>query len=286
MSLWQRSKRNSEEIWRRYKRSRAAFASLMVLLAIIMLAIIGPLLTPYGPFGIVGSPLLPPSLQHPFGTDDIGRDVFSQLVYGARISLLIASLATLTSLSIGVVIGVFAGFFGGKTDALLMRVTELFQVVPRFFLALTLIAVFGTTIWNIIIVIGLTSWPRAARLVRAEFLSLRTREFVDAARVLGSSNLNLMFDEILPNAMPPVIISASLEIGNAITLESGLSFLGLGDPRAFSWGRMLGNAQPFLRVAWWMAVFPGLAIAFTVLALNLIGDGLNDALNPKLREGR
>lgn len=286
MSSWNNFRRNSREVWRRYKRSKAAFLSLIGLVIVVLLGIFGPLLlTSVGPFEIVDQTFLPPSLKHPCGTDDIGRDVFSQLLYGARTSLFIASLATLTSLSIGVAVGVFAGFFGGKTDALLMRITEFFQVIPRFFLALTLIAVFGPTTWNLIVVIGLTSWPRAARLVRAEFLSLKTREFVDAARVLGSSRLNLMFDEILPNATPPIVVNASLEVGNAITLESGLSFLGLGDPYSFSWGRMLGNAQPFLRTAWWMVLFPGFTIALTVLALNFIGDGLNDALNPKLKEG-
>lgn len=285
MSVWQRHKRNLKDIWRRYRRNKAAVVSLIGFIFLLVITVLAPVLARSSPFKIVDERFLSPSLERPFGTDNLGRDIYSQILYGARTSLLIAFLATLTSVSIGVIMGVFSGFFGGKIDELLMRITEWFQVIPRFFLALTLIALFGATVWNIVVVIGISSWPRTARLVRAEMLSLKEREFVEAARVLGSSKLNLMFDEILPNATPPVIVNGSLEVANAITLESGLAFLGLGDPYVFSWGRILGNAQMFLRTAWWMAVFPGLAIALTVLALNLMGDGLNDALNPRLREG-
>jgi peptide/nickel transport system permease protein len=285
MSAWQRYKRNAKDFWRRYRRNKGAVVSLIGFLFLLLVALLAPVLSRCDPFDIIDEWFLSPNLDALFGTDNLGRDIYSQILYGARTSLTVAFLATLTSVTIGIIMGVFSGFFGGKIDELLMRITELFQVIPRFFLALTLIALFGASLWNLIVVIGLSSWPRTARLVRAEMLSLKEREFVEAARALGSGNLNLMFDEIFPNATPPVIVNASLEVANAITLESGLAFLGLGDPYVFSWGRILGNAQMFLRTAWWMAVFPGLAIALTVLALNLIGDGLNEALNPRLREG-
>jgi len=185
---------------------------------------------------------------------------------------------------IGVAVGATAGFMGGKTDDVLMRITELFQVIPKFFLALMIAFYFGPSIWNIILVIGILSWPSTCRLVRGEFLSLKEQEFVQAARSIGARRKSIIFSEILPNATPPVIVNASLQVGSAILTETTLSFFGLGDPSWVSWGRMLFDAQRLLRVAWWVSFFPGVSIFLTVLGLNLTGDGMNDALNPRLRE--
>ena len=189
----------------------------------------------------------------------------------------------MTSTVIGLTIGSIAGYFGGRADNVLMRITEMFQILPQFFLAIIVVALFGSSLWNIVFVIGILTWPVTARLLRAEFMTLKGREFVDAARALGMSDFDLITREILPNALPPIIVNASLQISGAILLEASLSFLGLGDPDAMSWGIMLHNAQEYFNRAWWMAAFPGLALFATTLALNLTGDGLNDALNPKLR---
>jgi peptide/nickel transport system permease protein len=218
------------------------------------------------------------------GTDHLGRDVFTYILYGARISLQIAFLATVTSVLIGTVVGALAGYYGGYRDEVLMRITELFQVIPRFFLALVAVAIVGPTIRNVIWIIGLTSWPTTARLVRAEFLSLRERPFVEAVRGLGAGDTQIIWGEILPNATPPIVVNSSFEVARAIILEAGLSFLGLGDANVPSWGRILQEAQPYLQRAWWSSFFPGFCIALAVLGLNLVGDGLNDAINPRLRE--
>jgi peptide/nickel transport system permease protein len=199
-------------------------------------------------------------------------------------SLMVGILAALTSSVIGIAVGAIAGFMGGKIDDVLMRITELFQVMPKFFLALMIAFFFGPSVWNIIFVIGILSWPSTCRLVRAEFLSLKEQEFVLAARSIGARKSSIIFNEILPNASPPVIVNASLQVASAILIEATLSFFGLGDPSWVSWGRMLYDAQRLLRVAWWVSFFPGASIFLVVLGLNLVGDGMNDALNPRLRE--
>jgi peptide/nickel transport system permease protein len=270
--------------WQRYKRNRLAVLGLGITSVFVALSIVASLISPFDPLKMVGQPFLPPMGSHPMGTDDLGRDIYSGVLYGSRISLIVGFLAAGTSVAIGMLVGGISGFFGGKIDDLLMRITELFMVIPRFFLALILVALFGANVWNIIFVIGILSWPGTARLVRAEFLSLKEREFVEAAKAQGAKNTSLVFEEILPNATPPIIVNGSLEVARAILLEAGLSFLGLGDPKLPSWGVMLSNAQRFIRSAWWMAVFPGFAIFLVVLGLNLVGDGLNDALNPRLKE--
>ncbi|MGH2375374.1 MAG: ABC transporter permease, partial [bacterium] len=230
------------------------------------------------------SPLAAPSRGHPFGTDDLGRDIWTGVLHGARVSLMVGVLAATTSGVIGVLVGSAAGYYGGRPGDLLMRVTEFFLVIPTFLLALVLVAVTRPSIWNIILTIGVLGWPSTARLVRAEFLALKQREFVMAARAIGANPSRILFRQILPNAAPPIIVNTSLGVAAAILVEAGLSFLGLGDPNLFSWGLILRNSRDFLRMAWWMPTFPGLAIFVTVLSLNLVGDGLNDALNPRLRQ--
>jgi len=227
---------------------------------------------------------LPPTANYPFGTDDLGRDIYSNVIYGARTSMMVGLLAAGISVLIGILVGAFSGYYGGKLDDLLMRSSEIFLVLPTFLLALIIVAIFGTNINNIIFAIAIVSWPRTARLLRAEFLTMKEREFVEAARVLGSKHIDIMLSEILPNAIFPVIVNASLEVATAILTEAGLSFLGAGDPNVPSWGLMLNNAQNYLRVAWWMAAFPGAMLFLTCLSLNLVGDGLNDYFNPRLKE--
>jgi len=213
--------------------------------------------------------------------------VAAGLVHGARVSLIVGLVSTLVALLIGVPLGAFAGFYGGLVDDGAMRFTEFFQTIPNFALAIVLVAIMEPTLPTITLAIAIVSWPPVARLVRAEVLSLRKREFVDAARLAGLSNTRILFGHILPNAMSPIIVMASLMVATAILLESSLSFLGLGDPNIMSWGYMIGAARTVIRTAWWLSFIPGVAILLTVLALNLIGEGLNDALNPRLaRKGR
>ncbi|OFX14875.1 MAG: ABC transporter permease, partial [Armatimonadetes bacterium RBG_19FT_COMBO_69_19] len=211
-----------------------------------------------------------------------GRDIWTGVLFGARVSLTVGVLAATTSALIGTAIGSIAGYYGGGVDNVLMRGTEFFLVIPSFLLALILVAVSGPSIWNVILTIGLLGWPSTARLIRAEFLSLKQREFVMAAHAVGAGTARIVFRQILPNAAPPAVVMTSLGVASAILVEAGLSFLGLGDPNLFSWGLMLRNSREFLRIAWWMPTFPGLAIFLTVLSVNLVGDGLNDALNPRL----
>lgn len=271
--------------WRQYSKNRAAVAGLFLLAAICVIAIAAPVITWYPPLkSAVGTPFVPPTANHPFGTDDLGRDIYSNVVYGARTSLVVGLLAAGISALTGIFVGATSGYYGGKIDDLLMRTCEIFLVLPTFLLALIIVAVFGTNINNIIVAIAIVSWPRTARLLRAEFLTFKEREFVEAARVLGSRHIDIMLSEILPNAIFPVIVNASLEVATAILTEAGLSFLGAGDPNVPSWGLMLNNAQSYLRVAWWMAAFPGAMLLLTCLSLNLVGDGLNDYFNPRLKE--
>lgn len=270
--------------WRGYRRNKGAIFGLFFLIILVILAILADLITTHGPMDTgVGLPLQPPNSRFFMGTDDLARDVFSGVLHGARVSLMVGFIAALTATSIGVIIGSISGYFGGLTDYMLMKLCELFQSVPRFLFALVIVVFFGNTIWNVVVVIGILSWPRTGRLVRSEFLHLRESEFVMAAKGIGMSRGRIIFKQILPNVMHVVIVTASLEVGAAIITEAGLSFLGAGDPNLMSWGRMLYNAQKFLRTAWWMAIFPGCSIFFTVLSMNLIGDGLNDALNPRLK---
>ena len=233
----------------------------------------------------ISQALLSPGGSHPLGTDDLGRDVLARMLFGARISLLVGFVAVGISCLIGIVIGSLAGYYGGMTDAVVMRFVDIMLCFPTFFLILAVIAFLNPSIWNIMIVIGLTSWMGVARLIRAEFLSLRQRDFVLAAQALGASDARLIFRHILPNALSPVLVSATLGVAGAILTESALSFLGIGvQPPTPSWGNMLITGKQTLGSAWWLSVFPGLAILITVLGYNLLGEGIRDALDPRLKE--
>lgn len=272
------------EAWRRFSRNRYAASALLMLLAIAVLAVAAPLLTSYDPHAVSRARLLPPTLDHLMGTDNVGKDIFAGVLYGARASLIVGILAGLTALSIGIVVGALAGYYGGAIDSVLMRFAEFVQIMPRFFLAILIVAFLGGGIEKTMLVIGGLSWPEVARIVRAQFLSLKERELVEAARAVGFGDRHIILREILPNALPPAIVQASLGISEAILLEAGLAFFGLSNPDVASWGEMLNRAQPFLRSAWWMSMFPGVAIFVTVLCFNVVGDGLNDMLSPEGRE--
>ena len=273
------------EFWTRYRRNRAAVLGLGILFSILFMAATAHLFYPEDPFRLVGRPLSGP-FENGFllGSDSLGRDVASGIVHGAKTSLLIGLIATLVSIFIGIFFGAFAGYFGGRVDDLLMRITEIFQTIPSFIFAILLVAIMKPSIFSIVIAIAVVSWPGVARLVRGEFLSLKNREFVQACHTIGMSDLRVMLREILPNCLSPIIVIGSLMVATAILIESGLAFLGLGDPNIMSWGFQIGAGRTMLRSAWWVCTFPGIAILITVLAINLIGEGLNDALNPRLKE--
>jgi peptide/nickel transport system permease protein len=270
---------------RQLQRNRMALAGALIVAAMFFLALAAPL---WGrdPGAIdIASKLLSPTWFHPMGTDDLGRDVLARILYGARISLLVGFVAVGIATLLGIVVGALAGFYGGWLDALLMRFVDIMLCFPTFFLILAVIAFLDPSIWNIMIIIGLTGWMGVARLVRAEFLSLRERDFVLAARALGASDGRLIFRHILPNALSPVLVSATLGVAGAILTESALSFLGIGvQPPTPSWGNMLIAGKQTLGTAWWLSLFPGLAILFTVLGYNLLGEGIRDALDPRLHD--
>jgi peptide/nickel transport system permease protein len=278
-------RRPARDFARRFASSRPAVAASLFLLIVTLLAVFAPWVAGYDPL-VGGADALRPPLGagHLLGTDHLGRDIWAQLVYGARVSLTVGALAAGAAVLIGVLVGAVSGFVGGWVDTGLMRFAEFFQTLPRFVLALIIVAIFGGGIERTIFVIAILSWPQAARVVRSSYMSLREAPFVDAARVGGMGPAAIIMREILPNVVAPVIVIASLDVATAILLEAGLGFFGLGDPNHPSWGTMLNQAQQYLRLAWWMSVFPGLAIALTVLSCNLLGDALNDALNPRLRE--
>jgi len=270
--------------WRRFGKSRPGMVGFGLVLLLVAAAALAPRLAVRSPLETSAAAFRPPGAAELLGTDNLGRDIGSGLLYGARVSLLVGVLAAGFAALIGVAVGAAAGAAGGRVDSMLMRLSDLLQTIPQFFLALLIVALAGRGLWKIVAVLAILGWPLTARLVRAEFLSLREREFVEAARALGMSDLRIAVVVMLPNAIPPAIVAATLGVAEAVLLEAGLSFFGLGDPNLMSWGLMLQNAQGFLRRAWWMAVFPGLAIFTAVLAFNLFGDGLSDALNPRLRQ--
>jgi peptide/nickel transport system permease protein len=274
------------EFWGRLKRNRMAMTGLALVLGLFVVSISAPWLAPYDPNSInLKEVLMPPSPAHYLGTDTLGRDVLSRIIYGSRVSLKVGFVAVGLATLIGLLVGALAGYYGGWVDSALMRLVDLMLCFPAFFLILAVIAVLEPSIWNIMAVIGLTGWMGVARLVRAEFLSLREREFVTAARALGASDARLILRHLLPNALAPVMVSATLGVAGAILTESALSFLGLGvQPPTPSWGNILTAGKDNIEIAWWLSVFPGLAILITVMSYNLLGEGIREAIDPRLKE--
>ena len=272
------------ETARLFCRNRMALLGLIILTLFIFIGLFGPLIYPVDPFELVTAPLSAPGEYNlPLGSDYIGRDVFIGIIYGTRPTLIIAAIATLMTVLIGISVGAIAGFYGGIIDNVLMRITEFFQVLPPLVFAMVIVAVFSTDVVVVIFAIAITTWTTEARLTRAEFLKIKQREYVTASRAIGARNFRLVTKVILPNAMPPLVIAITLRIGVTIIYEAALSFLGLTDPDVITWGKMIGLSRDFFFDAWWTVTFPGLAILLVVLCIALIGDGLNDAFNPKLR---
>jgi peptide/nickel transport system permease protein len=268
---------------RAFLRNPNFVAGAAILTFFVLIALFAGVIFSDDPQAMVSSPLLWPGddWQFPLGTDSLGRDVLAQLAHGARASLLVGIASATIGLAIGMVVGATAGFFGGRIDSGLMRLVELFQTTPTFLLVIVIVSISDPSLGTIVVAIGLASWPTVARLVRAQFRSLRESDFVMAARSLGYSRLRIIVQEILPNALPPVIVAASVMIANAILTEAGLSFLNMRDPNIVSWGGMIGDGRDQLRNAWFLTALPGAAIAMAVLSLNLVGDGLNEILNPR-----
>ena len=274
------------EAWRMFVRNRAALFGLLLFMLVLLLAFVGPYLYHVDPFKIVWRPLTPPGEAEglPLGTNHLGRDMLAGLIDGGDTTLFVGATAAAITVLIGVVLGALAGYYGGIVDEVLMRITEFFQVLPPLLFAMVIVALWKPTMGTIALAIGVVSWPQTARLTRAEFLKIKHLEYVAAARAIGTSDASIIWQVILPNALPPLIVSATLIVGVAILFEAGLSFLGLGDPNVISWGSMIGDGRSYMLDSWWLVAIPGIAIFITVLSISLIGDGLNDAFNPKLRD--
>ena len=271
--------------WGRFSKNKSAVFGLIILFLVILMAVIANWIYPDDPFRLAGKPMSSPGTNgFLLGSDTLGRDVAAGIAHGAKTSILIGLLATIAAVFIGIIFGALAGYYGGVIDDALMRVTEIFQTIPSFVFAILLVAIMKPSIESIVIAITVVSWPAVARLVRGEVMSLKNREFVQACHTLGMNDSRIMMREILPNCLSPVIVIGSLMVATAILIESGLAFLGLGDPNIMSWGFQIGAGRTMLRSAWWVCTFPGIAILITVLAINLVGEGLNDAFNPRLRE--
>jgi len=271
--------------WKSFRRNRFAVAGGAVVAILFVISLMAPFITPWDPAAINAyQVLMPPSASHWMGTDELGRDVFSRVIYGTRISLYVGFVAVGIALSIGALVGLASGFYGGWIDAILMRFVDIMLCFPTFFLILAVIAILEPSIWNIMIVIGLTGWMGITRLVRADFISLKERDFVAAARVIGAGDLRIIFAHILPNAMASVLVATTLGVAGAILTESALSFLGIGvQPPTPSWGNILTAGKDNIDIAWWLSLYPGLAILITVLGYNLLGEGIRDSLDPRLR---
>ncbi|HPP07264.1 MAG TPA: ABC transporter permease [Syntrophorhabdaceae bacterium] len=273
------------DIIRRVTEHRLALIGLIILIPMFLCAVSAPFISPYDPVEPdMKNILAPPSIKHPFGTDTLGRDVLARIIYGSRISLLVGFVSVGIAVLIGIAIGAISGYYGGVIDEIFMRFVDLMMCFPTFFLILAVIALLEPSIWNIMIVIGLTNWMGIARLVRAEVLSIKNKEFVLAAKAQGFSEKRIIFSHILPNALTPVYVVATLGIGGAILTESALSFLGIGvQPPTPSWGNILTQAKDNIEVAWWLSLYPGLAIFLTVMGYNLLGEGLRDIFDPRRR---
>ncbi len=272
MPPWTRESATAEPGW------RPGIPGLLLCLPAILLGLLAPAIAPWNPAVIAGSALLPPSSAHWMGTDPLGRDLLSGVIFGARASLLVAGAVGMIAFIIGAAIGTLAGYRGGRIDDLLMRLTEFFQVIPRFFLAILTIALFGPGLDRVVVVLGLTSWPLLARVIRADVLALKEQDFVLASRAAGASGWRIVIHELLPNALPGALVVLGLLLGQVLLVEASLGFIGLGDPNTITWGGLAGQANPFLRVAWWLPLFPGLALGLTVLGLNLLADAATGAL--------
>jgi peptide/nickel transport system permease protein len=266
---------------RRFTRHRSALVGLIAIALVVIAALAAPQIANRSPLSTSALAMHPPFAGSVLGTDNLGRDIWSGVVYGGRISLTVGLAASALATLIGVIVGAIAGYRGGVVDVVLMRTAEFFQVIPQFFLAIVLVAILGRGIEKVIVVLAIVSWPLTARIVRSQFMALRNREYVEAARAIGAGDWYIATRVILPNALPPVIVTASQGVAHAILLEAGISFFGLGDPNSISWGSMLNAAQPYLQQSWWMSFFPGLAIVICALGFSLLGDGLNDAFNPR-----
>ena len=273
------------EAWQMFRRNHAAMVALAVLSLIVFGAIFGPLVYPIDPFEMVWTPFSPPGVDgFILGTDYLGRDLLSAIIHGARVSILIGLSAAFMSVFIGVSVGAIAGFYRGWVEEVLMRITEFFQVLPTLLFSMVIVALFGSSLMMITFSIGIVSWTAVARITRSEYLRIRELEYVMASRASGSTDAKLIFKVILPNALPPIIVQAALMVGSAILFEAGLSFLGLTDPNVVSWGQVIGSNRQYILDAGYTVTIPGIAIFITVLCISLVGDGLNDALNPRLRQ--
>lgn len=273
------------EAWEMFRRNHAALVALVVLILIVIMAIIGPALYGRDPYDMVWTPFTRPGENWDFilGTDYLGRDLLAMIISGTRVSIIIGLAAAFVSVFIGVTVGALAGFYRGWVEEVLMRFTEFFQVLPTLLFSMVIVALFGASLPMIVLAIGVVSWTAVARITRAEFLRIRELEYVTASRASGARNGKLMFRVILPNALPPIIVQSALMVGSAILFEAGLAFLGLTDPNVVSWGQIIGSNRTYFLDASFTVTIPGVAIFVTVLCISLVGDGLNDALNPKLR---
>ncbi len=268
--------------WQRFRGNRFAVAGGMVVLVLFLASMLAPFITPYDPDSLdLYHVLMPPSAGHWFGTDELGRDVFTRVVFGAKISLKVGFVAVGIAVLVGTIIGLVSAYYGGWIDSIFMRFVDIMLCFPTFFLILAVIAMLEPSIWYIMIIIGLTGWMGVARLVRAEVLSIRERDYIMAAKALGASDFRIIFRHVLPNALSPVLVSATLGVAGAILTESALSFLGVQPPTP-SWGNILSAGKDYIEFAWWLSLFPGLAILVTVLSYNLLGEGIRDALDPRL----
>lgn len=273
--------------WRPFVASRMGPLGLAIILSVVVAALLAPVIYPKGPFALGAARLLPPGSEgYLLGTDHLGRNMLPLLLYGARVSLIIGVMAALISLIIGVIVGSIAGYYGGWVDLLLSRITDMFLIIPAFFLIIVVVATLGSGIEYVMIVIGLVAWPISARLMRAQALTLRDRTFVQALRALGESNQRILLRHVIPNGIHPLIANVSLDIAAAILIEAGLSFIGLGDPNKATWGRMIYDGRTTMLTAWWSSVLPGLAIIYLVLGFYLFSDGISYALDPRRRGGR
>jgi peptide/nickel transport system permease protein len=273
-----------KSFWNRFLTNPRVAFGLAWLALVAVVAVFAPLFAPGDPFAIVDKPFIAPFAAYGLGTDSLGRNVYAGIVHGARTTMLIAVIATVAAVAFGTMLGAIAGFYGGLIDDVLMRLTEFFQTIPSFLFAIVLVAILSPSASSVVIAIATVSWPPIARVVRGEVLSVKGREFVLAAIVAGQRDLAILVRQVLPNTLSPLIVTGSLLVASAILVESALSFLGLGAPNLMSWGFMIGSGRQFLRDAWWLVTIPGIIILLTVLSINLVGEGLNDALNPRLAD--